>query len=171
MENHHFWWVNPLFLCPFSIAMWLFTRGYLPIILLANQAKRTSTSHQHPAPIPGPRCCLAGWEALGNWETNCNSCWGEAWTGRLYGWSYWDVNHKKIITLKLWPNIATEPYPHRKVAKETWPNDGQNRSINSPTMPVVWCKILQQVELSMVWQHVTGHHIYQYPVRVYDTVN
>jgi len=40
--------------------MWLFTRGYLPIILLANQAKRTSTSHQHPAPSLGP---VAVWPA------------------------------------------------------------------------------------------------------------
>ena len=27
MENHHFQWVNPLFLWPFSIALCLFTRG------------------------------------------------------------------------------------------------------------------------------------------------
>jgi len=28
MENHHFQWVNPLFLWPFSIAFCMFTRGY-----------------------------------------------------------------------------------------------------------------------------------------------
>ena len=28
MENHHFQWVNPLFLWPFSIAMLVITRGY-----------------------------------------------------------------------------------------------------------------------------------------------
>ena len=28
MENHHFQWVNPLFLWPFSIAVCMFTRGY-----------------------------------------------------------------------------------------------------------------------------------------------
>ena len=32
MENHYFNWVNPLTLWPFSIAMWLFTRGYFPEI-------------------------------------------------------------------------------------------------------------------------------------------
>ena len=30
MENHHFLWVNPLFLWPFSIANCWFTRGYWP---------------------------------------------------------------------------------------------------------------------------------------------
>ena len=29
MENHCFWWVNPLFQWPFSIAFCMFTRGYL----------------------------------------------------------------------------------------------------------------------------------------------
>ena len=28
MEHHHFQWVNPLFLWPFSIAFCMFTRGY-----------------------------------------------------------------------------------------------------------------------------------------------
>ena len=31
MQNHHFSWENPLFQWPFSIAMWLFTRGYLSV--------------------------------------------------------------------------------------------------------------------------------------------
>ena len=31
MENHYFQWVNPLFLWPFSIAMLVITRGYLPV--------------------------------------------------------------------------------------------------------------------------------------------
>ena len=29
MENHHFEWENSLFLCPFSIAFCMFTRGYM----------------------------------------------------------------------------------------------------------------------------------------------
>jgi hypothetical protein len=29
MENHHFQWVNPLFLWSFSIAMLVITRGYI----------------------------------------------------------------------------------------------------------------------------------------------
>ena len=32
MENHHFQWVNPLFLWPFSIANCEFTRGYTCLI-------------------------------------------------------------------------------------------------------------------------------------------
>jgi len=33
MEKHHFQWVNPLFLWPFSIAMLVITRGYMGEVL------------------------------------------------------------------------------------------------------------------------------------------
>ena len=40
MENHHFQWVNPLFLWPFSIAMFDITRGY-PLWISPDSTKKT----------------------------------------------------------------------------------------------------------------------------------
>ena len=69
MENHHFYWEDPLFLWPFSIAFCLFTRGYL-------QKKTFVPGKKMPGPLPDQRehggknawrSAIEGWEHPTMW--------------------------------------------------------------------------------------------------------
>ena len=50
MENHHFYWENPLFLWPCSIAFCMFTRGYIPKYAAMNGDKKKN--HQLEFGVP-----------------------------------------------------------------------------------------------------------------------
>ena len=51
MENHHFEWVNQLFLWPFSIAFCMFTKGYMMFLRFFFQVQPLTLEGAQAVPL------------------------------------------------------------------------------------------------------------------------